>query len=190
MTNLSIKRTTVFTSFIFCLFIFNISFAQTIWKIEQSYISFSIKNAGITVSGTFSGVEANIIFDSLQIDNSLIEASAKAETINTQNQTRDEHLRKDEFFDVKKYPTIKIVSKSIRKTNGKWIGTFMLTMKGVSKMVEIPFTFQQNNNQATWEAAWSIDRTDYDIGNRNFLAKTAMANQVNIKVKLQGRLAP
>ena len=114
------------------------------WKIKSSAITFTIKNAGITVDGSFSNLVADIKFDQLKPEEGNIKATVDSKTINTNNSMRDGHLSKPEYFDVEKFPNINLQSTKIARTGPiTYNGTFNLTMKGVTKEVVIPFTFMK-----------------------------------------------
>ncbi|MDE5591353.1 MAG: YceI family protein, partial [Helicobacter sp.] len=58
--------------------------------------------------------------------------------INTDNQSRDEHLRGDDFFQTKKYPDMTFVMKKYEKiSNEKGRVTGTLTLAGVSKNITL-----------------------------------------------------
>src|ERR1043166_6080387 len=110
------------------------------WKVKSSAITFKIKNAGLTVDGSFTGLEADIRFDPLKPETANIKASVDAKSINTGNDMRNGHLKKEEYFSVDKFPKITLQSVKIEKTGPiTYNGAFNLTMKGVTKPVLIPF---------------------------------------------------
>lgn len=117
------------------------SFAQRNYKVKSAKISFQIKNAGINVEGSFSGLNAIIVFDDKNPQTSSIEASIDANTIQTGITMRDNHLRKEEYFRVTKYPRILISTTKIEKSGTGYKGYFKLNIKGVTKDVTIPLLF-------------------------------------------------
>ncbi len=151
-------------------------FAQTTWTAGAYIVDFKIKNAGFTVNGSFKGLSATLKFDEGGA-NDYIEATIDATTVDTNNGGRDKHLRKADFFDVQKHPTIKLKSVSFTKISaGKFKGSFKLTMKGITKTVEIPFTF----NKGTFEGEVKLNRLDYGVGESSWV----MSNDVTIHVKI------
>src|ERR1035438_2563679 len=68
-----------------------------------STVQFKIRNLGFNVNGSFSGLNGNILFDPNNLTASQFNVSIDANTINTDNNMRDDHLRNDSYFDVKKY---------------------------------------------------------------------------------------
>ncbi len=162
---------------LFCLlFLINLNQAQTNLKVVSSNIGFKIKNAGLTVSGTLSDLESEINFSSEMYKSSSIKASVAVNSINTGIASRDNHLKKAEYFDAIKFPKISIVSSFFGKDGNKYIGYFKLTIKGITKDVTIPFEFENN----IMKAEFSIDRKDFNIGGRSLL----MGDKVIIAIKL------
>jgi polyisoprenoid-binding protein YceI len=150
--------------------------AQTSLKVLSSNIGFKIKNAGLTVSGTLSNFESEIKFSPDLYKSSSIKASVGVNSINTGIASRDNHLKKEEYFDAKKYPKISIVSSFFGKEGNKYVGYFKLTIKGISKDVTIPFEFDNN----IMKAEFSIDRRDFNVGGKSLL----MGDKVTISILL------
>ena len=163
-------------SFFFILFLLNMNQAQTSLKVLSSNIGFKIKNAGLTVSGTLSNFESEIKFSPDLYKSSSIKASVGVNSINTGIASRDNHLKKEEYFDAKKYPKISIVSSFFGKEGNKYVGYFKLTIKGISKDVTIPFEFDNN----IMKAEFSIDRRDFNVGGKSLL----MGDKVTISILL------
>ncbi|MFL5763277.1 MAG: YceI family protein [Bacteroidia bacterium] len=135
------------------------------WKVKSSAVTFKIKNAGLTVDGSFTGLEADIKFDPLKPENATIKASVDAKSINTGNDMRNGHLRKEEYFNVDKFPKITLQSVKIEKTGPiTYNGVFNLTMKGVTKPVMIPFTFMKIPEKTELKGTFTINRRDYGVG--------------------------
>ena len=61
-----------------------------------SSIKFKIKNLGISVTGSFTGLKGKIQFDPANLGKSSIEATVEASSVNTGIDLRDDHLRKEE----------------------------------------------------------------------------------------------
>ena len=80
---------------------------------QKSKIGFVIKNLGLNVNGTFSGLKGTIVFDSEKLNDSQMEFSVNANSVNTDNEARDKHLRKEEYFDVDKFEFITFKSTKI-----------------------------------------------------------------------------
>ena len=141
------------------------AFAQVNTSITRSKISFEIKNLGIKTGGTISGVQGTVSFDPNKLETSKIEAIADATTINTDNSMRDEHLKKEDYFNADTYPKITLSSVSLKKKNSNnYTGQFNITIKGKTKLVDVPFTYTDVNNGALFKGSFKINRKDFGVG--------------------------
>lgn len=134
--------------------------AQTI-DAQKSKANFTVKNMRwIEVEGNFSGMKGDIKFDEADLANSSFNVCVDAASVNTDNNARDKHLRNEDFFHVEKYPDICFASTSISQKGSGFVTKGQLTMHGVTKDVEIPFTY--SNGQFTGDL--KISRYDYKVG--------------------------
>jgi polyisoprenoid-binding protein YceI len=163
---------------ILCLFLIvgvtNSITAQN-WKPTTASVSFKIKQFGIVVKGTFKGFIGTIKFDPDDLANSSLTASVDATTLDTDNGLRNSHLKdKEEYFNVEKYPTLKMKTTKIVKEGGNFIGYFDLTIKDKTKNVKIPILFTPELETATFQGSTIINRRDWGVGGRSF----GMSNDV------------
>lgn len=153
--------------------------AQTRWNVGKSSISFKIKNAGLTVDGSFAGLVTDLKFDANQYAKSSIEASIDANTINTGIGLRNNHLKKENYFNVSKYPKIILISTLFSKEgDGAFKGHFKLTMKGITKDIVIPFSYVESGNNSIFKAIFILNRKDYNIGGNSW----TMSDDVAISI--------
>jgi polyisoprenoid-binding protein YceI len=161
------------------IFAATVSFAQTVTK---SDISFKIKNLGFNVSGTFSGLQADIKFKPNDLAGSTIEASVASNTVNSDNESRDNHLKSDDYFGVEKFPKITMKSVSFkRKSGSNYTGNFNVTIRDKTKLIEIPFTYVETGNTAQLKGSFTILRTDFGIGGKNLI----LSNEANVSVEAE-----
>ncbi|MBE9584985.1 YceI family protein [Mucilaginibacter sp. JRF] len=155
------------------------AFAQT--TISRSALTYEVKNLGINTSGKFTGIKANINFNPAQPAGGSIEAAVDVNTVNSDNDTRDEHLKGAKFFDAAKYPTINIKSTSIQKKGSGYLGKFDLTIKGTTKPVEIPFTYTATGDKAQYKGSFKINRKDFNVGGSSM----TLADEVTINIDIE-----
>jgi len=153
------------------------------WTVVSAIVKFKIKNAGINVSGSFSGLTAKIIFDATKNTGNSISATVDAKTIDTDNKTRDGHLKKEEYFDVEKYPKISLVSTLFGKAEDNGFrGYFTLTIKDKSKTVTIPFTFIEKNGTAVFKGSFTLNRLDFGVGESSIILSDNVTVEVEVNV--------
>jgi polyisoprenoid-binding protein YceI len=146
---------------------------------EKSSVSFNIKNFGRKVNGTFAGMNADISFDEKDPAKSKIDASIKVGTINTGNKKRDQDLMSEKYFNEAKYPTINFKSRSVSKTANGYIAKGDLSMKGISKEIAIPFTFENMGDHGEFKGTLSLNRRDFQVGGKT----KVLGDQVDIQIK-------
>jgi len=157
------------------------------------HIGFSVRHLVINnIKGRFTDYTGLIVYDEQDITRSSVEITIKAQSINTDVQARDDHLRTADFFDVVKYPDITFKSTRIEKRGAGYaaIGTF--TMHGVAKEIALPFKVNGKSNfQGTThlgvEAAVVIDRRDFGMSWNATLDTGALVvgNDVTIELNIE-----
>src|SRR5580704_5086357 len=128
----------------------NLAIAQYKPIDKGSSVQFSIKNFGIETGGSFSGLQGNIKFDVNDLANASLNVSVDANTVNTGNDMRDNHLRQDTYFDVKNYPLISFVSTKVTSSNKAGVLFIFgkLTIKNQTKDISFPFTATPDANRS------------------------------------------
>jgi polyisoprenoid-binding protein YceI len=155
---------------VFGVMLFSINaFAQSVnWKVDTAKATIKIVTSGPfgEVDGSLSGLKATINFDENKPATGSITASVDPKTIATGIELRNTHLReKEEFFNTSKYPLISFKSIKIKKNDsGGYVVTGNLTIKNITKQVDIPFTFTKTATGALFKGQFSIDAVNYTVG--------------------------
>lgn len=148
-----------------------LSFAQAQeYKIDpvHSSATFKVKHLLVsTVVGRFSDVEGTIWYDAKDPSKSKVEAIIKTASVNTDNSYRDGDLKQN-YLEVEKYPEMKFSSTKVEKRGDQWVATGPLTIKDVTKTVEIPFdltaaTTPMFGPSVGVSADFKINRNDYHV---------------------------
>lgn len=152
---------------------------------EGSSIKFTIKNFGIETGGSFTGLEGSISFDPNNLSKDSITLSVDANSINTDNNMRDNHLRKEEYFDVEHYPRIRFVSGSVTvDKNAHFTVTGQLTIKNTTKEVSIPFTAVSRDSGYIFTGELKLNRKDFKVGGTSTISN-ALTVQFTIFARRQ-----
>ncbi|MDZ7935923.1 MAG: YceI family protein [Emticicia sp.] len=156
------------------------------WQPTTATITFKIKHAfGATAEGEFKGFLGSINLDRTNLTSASIKATIDVKTISTNIKLRDNAIRGKEYFSADEYPRISMVSTKIEKTikQNEYIGYFSLTIKNVTKNIKFPFIFTQVKDQGVFTGNFTINRTDFGIGEKSFLLGNATT--IYIKVNTQ-----
>ncbi len=168
---------TIITSFIITLL-----FAQTYTPNDaSSKVRFVIKNFGIKTGGSFSGLKGSITFNPKALTNSSFNVTVNSSTVDTDNSTRDKHLKKDEYFGVEKHPTIKFESTKITESNvaGRFYVVGNLAIKGITKEVKFGFSATPTSNGYLFKGEFEVNRRDFGVGG------SSVSLSDNLKVNLE-----
>lgn len=111
------------------------------WVLDSSHsrLGFSVSHLVVSsVSGRFKQFNGKVELDEANLTKSQVDITIKADSIDTDDAKRDEHLRSPEFFDAKKFPTLHFKSSKITKAGGKKFKVAGdLTIHGVTKPVTL-----------------------------------------------------
>ncbi|HMH20804.1 MAG TPA: YceI family protein [Puia sp.] len=131
-----------------------------------SAVQFKVKNFGFSVDGSFTGLTGTVLFDPAQPANAAFDISIDANSVNTDNTMRDEHLRKPTYFDVKNYPRIKLESVKINAAGkkGGFLFSGKLTIRNHTKDISFPFTAEASGGGYLFKGSFTINRKDFEVG--------------------------
>lgn len=113
--------------------------AITKWTIDPTHseIHFKVKHLMVSwVTGSFTQFNATVETEDDDISTAKVRFTADVNSISTNNEQRDGHLKTGDFFDAENYPKIIFESKKLEKVDEdtyKVHGT--LTMRGTSKQI-------------------------------------------------------
>jgi polyisoprenoid-binding protein YceI len=151
------------------------------WEVTSSTVKFTIKNAKLNVIGRFELLSAKILFDPSNLENSSIEGKVSLTTLNTGVPMRDKHLMKVEYFDTNTYPEISIKTLTISTISSEsFIGKCIITIKGKSKEIEMPFTSSISENKRLFKALILVNRLDFGVGPPSILMSKNVEIELNV----------
>lgn len=167
------KNIIVSISTIVALALPTFAFATT-WTIDpdHSNVGFKVKHLMVSnVKGNFDKHTGIVVINDKDITKSKVEVSIDTNSINTNVQKRDEHLRSADFFNVAKYPTMTFVSKKVAKAGkDKLKVTGDLTLHGITKQVVLNVEGPTKESKDPWgnirkgaTATTKINRKDFGL---------------------------
>ena len=170
---------------------------KTKWLLDpiHSELQFKIKHLMISnVSGAFKSFSAEVETEDEDFSTAKINLTAQMDSISTNNEQRDAHLRNSDFFEVEKYPELKFKSTKVEEVDSD---TFMLhgelTMKGVTKPVKLDVEFNGatkdpwGGERAGFVITGKINRADWGI-NFNSVLETGgvmLSEEVRINSEIE-----
>lgn len=155
--------------------------AQTVLP-QGSEIGFVSRQLGVPVEGRFTKWSAQISFDPKTPS-----AGSVSFTIDTGSATfgateTETEVRKPEWFHVAKFPQAAFQSTAIKPLGGnRYEVRGRLTIKGQTQPVTVPVTLDGN----TATGSFTIQRLAYQIGSGEWADTSMVANDVQVRFKLQ-----
>lgn len=160
--------------FLITIMLFAFSANAQSWKIDPNHssIMFNAKHYGIAfINGRFMEFEATVEGGTPEdFTDAKVAFTAQVSSVSTGAEGRDNHLKRDDFFDMENHPTISFVSKSFTKSSDnmyKVVGD--LTMKGNTKEVELSANHigstknRDGSNKVGFQLTGSVDRNDFGV---------------------------
>ena len=143
------------------------------YKIDamHSEITFKVKHSMITnVTGSFQQFDATLEAAAANFSDAKISFEASIDSISTNNEQRDTHLKSDDFFAAAIYPKLSFVSTSfIHKSGSEYALVGDLTIKGNTKSVELAVDFGgrmtdfYGQDKAGFEITGKINRSEFGL---------------------------
>ncbi len=171
------------------------------WNVDPAHstVGFGVKHMGIaTVRGEFTEFEGTLeIGDDL--DSARVYGTVKAQSVNTSETQRDEHLRSPDFFDAARYPELQFESTSIEALDdAEYRIAGKLTIHGVTNDIVLHAELQGTdtdpwgNERVGLEVTGQLSRADYDmkfnqaLGSGNMLVADRVKLSLDISAVKQG----
>ncbi len=143
------------------------------YKIDPAHseIHFKIKHLMITnVTGSFTKYNATMESNAEDFSDAKISFNADVNSISTNNEQRDAHLKSADFFDAEKYPEIKFESTNVKKGNeDEYKLSGNLTIRDITKPVELNVSFGgkmkdfYGQSKVGFEITGKINRKDFGL---------------------------
>jgi polyisoprenoid-binding protein YceI len=130
-------------------------------------LSFTASQGGAPFPGEFKSYTAELCLDDKDPSKDSLRVDVDLNSVDSGLDEMDAALKNDDFFDTAKYPKGTFISDSMRQVSpGHYAVTGKLTLKGVTKVITVPFTWtpSKDGKQAKLDAKATLERRDYHIG--------------------------
>lgn len=166
--------------------------AQT-WSLDKAHakLGFAITHMKISeVEGSFKNFDVKVTSSKPDFTDAVIELTADVNSINTDNDMRDGHIKGADYFDAAKYPTMTFKSTSIQKTSGNnYKVSGILTLHGVSKPVVLAAKLNgvgenpmSKKTMAGFKISGTIKRSVFGVGEESAMLSDDVALNSNIEL--------
>lgn len=139
--------------------------------------------------GRMNSFSGTIVLDEQNISNSSITIEVDANSVDTGQQRRDDHLRSPDFFNARQFPKVSFRSKSVRRLPDGTLevrGDF--TLRGVTKELTLKVHITgrgrtpQGREVIGFHTVFTIQRGDFNV---RYGIGQGLANDIQITVSLE-----
>jgi polyisoprenoid-binding protein YceI len=167
--------------------------APQAWVVDRgaSSLRFASSVAGEGFSGTFRRWDADIRFDPNNLAGSSVDARIDVGSATTGNADRDQALPTDTFLDAARFPRATFVAHGFSALGpGRYRAAGVLTLRGVSRPVVLPFTLTLTGAQAKMTGTAAVDRLAFGVGQGEWKATTTIPAVVTVSIALTAHRSP
>jgi len=148
---------------------------STTWTYDKNHakVGFTVTHMMISdVEGYFKTANVTLTTTKEDFTDAVVEMTAEAASINTDNEKRDGHLQSADFFDAAQFPTLTFKSTSFKKakTANTYVVKGNLTMHGITKPVTLSALAKTGTNPMSkksivgFKITGQLKRSDFGIG--------------------------
>ncbi len=168
------------------------------YKIDPAHseIVFKVRHLVIsTVSGHFSKFDATMTSDKEDFSDAQISFEADVNSITTNNEQRDGHLKSPDFFDAANYPEITFKSTSIQKKDeNEFVLTGDLTIHGTTNTIALDVVYNGTDvfygtSKYGFEITGKINRKDFGLIWNSATEKGGLVLSDEVKLALNVQMA-
>lgn len=162
------------------------------YQVDQAHTNVGFRVAHMVIAkttGSFNDFDASFHFDPEDMSKFSLMATIQADSIDTANGQRDNHLRSPDFLDVASHPTITFRSTGLSMMDDGYVVTGDLTIRGVTKEIDLPVTITgpvefRGNMVIGVSGRATIDRHDFGVSWSRSLDNGGLvvANEVEIEI--------
>jgi polyisoprenoid-binding protein YceI len=164
----------------------------------HSTIAFKVRHFLGTAKGKFTKFSGAIEVERDHPGKSSVVATIEAASIDTAIAKRDEHLRSEDFFNVRKFPEITFKSRGVKQTgpaSGEISGD--LTMHGVTRPITLNVQLlggsesTAKNPTTRWRITTApLKRSDFKLGwSKGVETVSMIGNEVSVNIEIEAERA-
>lgn len=167
------------------------------WRMdpERSRLGFVARAQGEAFEGRFARFEPQIVFDPADLAGARFDVRIDLASVDTANSERDEALRSEDFFAVRRSPEAHYLAQTFHALGGdRYAADGVLELRGVSRPVRLNFRWIAGaapalkgavlEGEAILEGQSEIDRLDFGVGGGDWADPETIAPEVKVTARL------
>lgn len=163
------------------------------WLIDQaqSKLGFTAQQGDEKFSGGFKQFTIDLRFSADDLAHSAIKATIATGSAFAGSSERDSALPESSWFDVAHFPQAVFASDSIKAVGkDQYLAEGKLTIRGISKAVQLPFTLTTENGKTHAVGNTIIQRNDYGVGQGEYASDGWIKFPVTVAIDIWAKPQP
>ncbi len=150
-----------------------------------SQISFTYKQLGQRVYGTFGEFEGRLSFDTQQPQAAHAVLRIQLASIDAGSADANDELQRASWFDTATYPVGVYESTGVTPLgDNRYKIDGNLTIKGITRPVTVDVLLKEQDGIGVFDGAFILKRSDFKIGEGEWAGNSVVSNDINIKFKM------
>ena len=152
---------------------------------EASEVTFKATSRLMNADGRFHRLSGEVTVDPANVSTARVTVSIEAASIDTGIGMRDNHLRSEDFFDVRQFPTITFESQRV-EARGRGATVYgRLTVHGVTREVAVPVDVELHDAAMIAAGEFVVNRREYGLSYQSIV--NPIGNEVRIAFTFRAR---
>ncbi len=172
---------------------FNTTSDNYVLDVGHTYIGFEVERFMVgEVTGNFTEFSGKVSMEGEDVTTLVVEATINTNSLNTQHEVRDGHLKGQMWLNTAEYPEITFRSTNVKKADdGTYVMEGDLTIRGITNSIEFPIEVLGPMKDPTQKFALglkanlTIDRFDYGIQFNKTMDNGSLFIGKEVKLKLR-----
>lgn len=153
-----------------------------------STLAFETNWSGDPIRGRFDRWTADIVFSPDDLGGSKVSVSIDPASVKTGDDQRDASLPAADFFDVEQHPKATFTATRFAATGeGRFVAHGVLSLRGVSRPLDLPFRLKIDGDTATMSGVTSLDRTAFGVGQGEWQKTDQIPAAVKVSVSIRAK---
>ena len=157
----------------------------------HSTVMFRVKHMNTSwFYGRFNKFSGSVVYDDAKPENSSVSIEIAADSVDTNNKGREDHIKSPDFFSVAEFPTMSFKSTKVAKKDKKLSVTGDFTFHGKTKSITVDVdpvgaADTKMGKRAGFETMFEFKRSDYGLGQD----LDALGDDIRVMVSVEGVVA-
>ncbi|HEY8574189.1 cytochrome b/b6 domain-containing protein [Phenylobacterium sp.] len=155
------------------------------WSVQPgSSVTFATAWGGRPIEGRIGRWDADIRFDPAELEKARVRVRLDLASVTTGDRQRDQALGGPDWFDLGRHARAEFEAEDFRKTAGGFVAHGTLTMRGVSRPLDLPFRLTIAGDRAQAQGEVALDRRDFGVGQGEWARTDQVPGQVRVRIGL------